>query len=261
MNFKAPFALLAICSAIALAGCSNIPVPVVPDGSSRQAINSEAKIEDFKAHAAADAQAAQQRDALSLQVDSLRKQVADLKTYLMMQQIGAQNAQGAPAAKPATSEPATPLPAMKHLESAPTATTPGGEAIEVRGQSVVFRVTHPFGKTEFSPSPDLQSKLLKAAREAKHIDIRGRTDAQADDAVDRDIALQRALRARRFLVANGVEPAKIRWSSLASGGRVADNSTADGRAKNRRVEIETMDVDTTAFLADSKSATMVGSAQ
>ncbi|MBY0365121.1 MAG: OmpA family protein [Burkholderiaceae bacterium] len=248
--------LIAASIAIAFAGCSSVPKPVVPDGSDRQPINSQAKIDDYKTRTAEETANYNERTALTRQVDSLNKQMAELKTYLLMMQMEKDTA---PKARPVSPQ-AAPAPA-KVKAAAPQVVGDGGESIEVRDQSVIFRVSHPFGKTEFGPSPELQEKLLKAAREAQHIDIRGRTDAAHDNPIDRDIALQRALRARRFLIANGVEPSKIRWSSLASGGYVADNKTIEGRSKNRRVEIETMDLDTAAFNEAGQVATKVGSAQ
>lgn len=245
---------LSIALAFTVAGCSSVPKPVVPDGSDRQPVNSQAKIDDFKARTAEESANAAERTVLSRQVDSLNKQVAELKTYLLMMQMEKDTA---PKARPV---PAQPGPAK--LKAAPAQVVgDGGESIEVREQAVIFRVSHPFAKTDFAPSPELQEKLLKAAREAKHIDIRGRTDAAYDNVIDRDIALQRALRARRFLIANGIDASKIRWSSLAAGGYIADNKTMEGRAKNRRVEIETMDIDTAAFDATMQPATKVGSAK
>ena len=120
--------------------------------------------------------------------------------------------------------------------------------MEVRAQSVVFRLSHGIAKTEYKPSADFEAELLKAAHKAKHIEIRGRTDAEFDNPIDRDIAMQRALRARKFLVSNGIEPSKIRWYYMTYGGHVADNKTPEGKNRNRRVEIETMDMDTTAYL-------------
>lgn len=246
---------LAVACAFALAGCSSVPTPVVPNGSDRQPINSQAKIEDYKARTAEETANYNERTALSRQVDSLNKQVAELKTYLLMMQM--ERDTNRPKAQP-VSQSAAPA----RLTPAPTQSLGnGGESIEVREQAVVFRVTHPFGKTDFTASTELQEKLLKAAREAKHIDIRGRTDAAYDNPIDRDIALQRALRARRFLIANGIDAGKIRWSSLGAGGYVADNKTMEGRAKNRRVEIETMDLDTSAFNSNGQAATKIGSTQ
>lgn len=235
---------LAITGTFALAGCSSVPKPVVPDGSERTPINSPAKIEDFKARTAEETANYNERTALARQVEALNRQVAELKAYLLMAQMTAEANRQAravlPAATPAKVSPApTPAPAKGIGD--------GGETIEVRERAVVFRVTHPFGKADFMPSSALEEQLLSAARAAKHIEIRGRTDAQYDNPADRAIALQRALRARGFLISNGIAPSKIRWMSMASGGHVADNSTIEGRAKNRRVEIETMDLDTTAF--------------
>jgi outer membrane protein OmpA-like peptidoglycan-associated protein len=248
---------IAIACAILAAGCSSIPKPPMPDGSDRQPVNSTAKIEAFQARTAEETANFNERSALSRQVDSLKEQVSELKAYLVMMQ--AAQASTAPLTKPPAAQPSK-IEAVKSGRIEPIGTT-GGETMEVRAQSVVFRITHPFGKTAFNVSPDTAAKLLLAAKDAKHIDIRGRTDAAHDDAVDRDIAMMRALHARRYLIEHGVDPKKIRWSSLASGGYVADNSTPEGQAKNRRVEIETMDLDTTAFNNVGRADVKVGSAQ
>lgn len=245
---------LAITGAFALAGCSSVPKPVVPDGSDRTPINSPARIEDFKARTAEETANYNERTALARQVEALNRQVAELKAYLLMAQMTAEANRQAravlPAAAPAKVSPA---PAQGVGD--------GSETIEVRERTVVFRVTHPFGKTDFKPSSALEEQLLNAARAAKHIEIRGRTDAQYENPADRAVALQRALRARGFLISNGIEPSKIRWMSMASGGHVADNSTIEGRAMNRRVEIETMDLDTTAFNNQGQGHIQIGSVQ
>ena len=244
---------LSVACAFAAAGCSSVPTPVVPDGSNRQPVNSQAKIEDYKARTAEETANYNERSILSRQVEGLNKQVAELKTYLLMMQMERDT-------KPPKAQPVPQAATPAKLTSAPAQLVGnGGESIEVRETALVFRVTHPFAKTDFVASPELQEKLLKAAREAKHIDIRGRTDSTYDNVIDRDIALQRALRARRFLIEHGVEASKIRWSSLAFGGFIADNKTIEGRSKNRRVEIETMDVSTAAY--GGQAETKVGSAQ
>ena len=251
---------LAMAGAWPLAGCSSVPNPVVPDGSNRAPINSPAKIEDYKARTAEETANTNERTALAREMEGLNRQVAALKASLLMLQADAEaNRPQRPRARPVAQavEPASVRPApVEGVERVDE----GGETIEVREQSVVFRVTHPFGKTEFKPSAVLEGQLLKAAREAKHIEIRGRTDAAFDNAINRDIASQRALFARRFLVSHGVAPSKIRRTTMAAGGNVADNKTIEGRAKNRRVEIETMDMNTTAFNSPGQGQTKLGSA-
>lgn len=113
------------------------------------------------------------------------------------------------------------------------------ETIVIQDKGMIFRVMHGYGRTEFHPSVSLQQQLLQAARAGKHIEIRGRTDANLANDADRNIAMQRALNARVFLANNGIHPRKMHIDYLAAGDNVADNRTVDGRARNRRVEIET----------------------
>ena len=113
------------------------------------------------------------------------------------------------------------------------------ETIVLQDTGVIFRVMHGFAKTAFQPSKPLQAQLLQAARAGKRVEIRGRTDASFANEIDREIAMERALNARLFLAKNGIHPRKMRINYMAAGDNVADNSTPDGRARNRRVDIET----------------------
>ena len=51
------------------------------------------------------------------------------------------------------------------------------------------------------------------------------------------LSKERAEAVANFLVGNGVSRARITTEGLAYDQPVADNSTAEGRAKNRRVEV------------------------
>ena len=116
---------------------------------------------------------------------------------------------------------------------------PNRETIVIRDSGMIFRVMHNFARTEFNPSKSLREQLLQAARAGKTIEIRGRTDAVYANDADRYIAMQRALNARVFLANNGIHPRKMHINYLSAGDHVADNGTAEGRARNRRVDIET----------------------
>jgi outer membrane protein OmpA-like peptidoglycan-associated protein len=59
-------------------------------------------------------------------------------------------------------------------------------------------------------------------------------------AIEREIAKQRAYKARAYLIAQGYAPNHIQITVVPIGEHVADNATKKGRAKNRRVEIEVM---------------------
>ena len=118
------------------------------------------------------------------------------------------------------------------------------KAIEVNPDSIIFRVTEEFAKSDFKPALDLKDKLIKAAGDGKSIEIRGRTDSAYASPINKIIARQRANNARLFLLSNGIAAYKIRTNYLAAGAFVVDNSTAEGRALNRRVEIEVKGVRT-----------------
>jgi len=80
--------------------------------------------------------------------------------------------------------------------------------------------------------------LLPLLKDAKRIEVRGRTDNQSPGAPDEQVALNRALAAKRFLVAQGVSPLIVSINYLSAGDYVADNCTEAGKSHNRRVEIE-----------------------
>lgn len=69
------------------------------------------------------------------------------------------------------------------------------------------------------------------------VTIVGHTDSTGSDAVNNPLSLDRANSARDYLIARGVGVARFSTEGRGSREPVADNSTAEGRAKNRRVEI------------------------
>ena len=102
----------------------------------------------------------------------------------------------------------------------------------------VFTLHFEFGSPRVVMPADVRAALLIQARAAALISVRGRTDGVVDSAAESDIASARAAAARDYLISLGVDPGRIRVSHQATGDHVADNQTAKGRARNRRVEIE-----------------------
>jgi outer membrane protein OmpA-like peptidoglycan-associated protein len=80
--------------------------------------------------------------------------------------------------------------------------------------------------------------LAGAAQKAPLVMVRGRTDAGQATLADERIARERAQAAQVLLVQLGVPPQRIRTTWQAAGDAVAPLNTAEGRALNRRVEIE-----------------------
>ena len=241
---KLTLTLVAAATAL-LAGCSSPPKVVVPDGSGRKPVNSEARISEYRARTGEEQAAFAERSALTRQIAYLQGEIQQLKMYVIQLSTLSAGSEATPvrAAVPATAPPVLTM-RMPLGAAAGLPATVATESLEVRESAVVFRVLQPFARAEFSPSMPFQGEFLSVARKSDRIDIRGRTDAVADNAVDRSIAQRRALCARAFLIDNGIPAAKIHLSFLAAGDRVASNATPQGRAMNRRVEIETFGVNT-----------------
>ena len=69
------------------------------------------------------------------------------------------------------------------------------------------------------------------------VTIIGHTDSTGSDAVNDPLSVNRAASTRDYLVQRGVSAQRIAIDGRGSRQPVADNSTATGRAMNRRVEI------------------------
>lgn len=67
--------------------------------------------------------------------------------------------------------------------------------------------------------------------------IVGHTDSTGSDAINDPLSLDRASSTRNYLTSQGVNGSRIHVEGRGSHEPIATNNTADGRARNRRVEI------------------------
>lgn len=78
--------------------------------------------------------------------------------------------------------------------------------------------------------------IIQEYSDIKTIQIEAHTDSQGKDAYNLDLSNRRAASAKNYLVQKGIEPEKIKTMGFGEVRPVDTNATAEGRAKNRRVE-------------------------
>ncbi|MDM1545987.1 OmpA family protein [Ignatzschineria indica] len=99
-----------------------------------------------------------------------------------------------------------------------------------------------FDKAELRPQgrellDKVAAELVKNANDVKSIVLTGHTDAIGSEQYNLGLSQRRADAVRNYLVEKGVNPAII----TAKGEGISytfDNATAEGRAKNRRVDVK-----------------------
>jgi outer membrane protein OmpA-like peptidoglycan-associated protein len=74
------------------------------------------------------------------------------------------------------------------------------------------------------------------------IDIEGHTDADGSDEMNQALSQRRVDVIFDYLMSQGVDPARLTKEAFGESRPIADNATADGRAKNRRVEFRINDL-------------------
>jgi outer membrane protein OmpA-like peptidoglycan-associated protein len=69
------------------------------------------------------------------------------------------------------------------------------------------------------------------------VDVYGHADSVGSDAYNQDLSERRATNVSRELIAGGVMPQRVLIRGFGEERPIASNSTDDGRARNRRVEV------------------------
>ena len=96
------------------------------------------------------------------------------------------------------------------------------------------------GRSDISPAfAPVLDQFAAGLRSNPNAEVRivGNTDSTGSDAINNPLSVDRAASTRDYLVARGVNPQIFVIEGHGSTRPIATNDTAEGRAKNRRVEI------------------------
>ena len=134
----------------------------------------------------------------------------------------------------------TPATANKGCDGALAAS---GAASGVSQSKITLQADTLYDFDKASLKPEGKATLDKIARDLSKIKLEviiavGNTDSVGTDAYNMALGQRRAQSVKTYLTSKGVDGSRIYTESKGKSNPVASNATAEGRAKNRRTDIE-----------------------
>ena len=115
-------------------------------------------------------------------------------------------------------------------------TNTGSQLRVILPEAVTFPTGSDVVNSSFRPALDEVARSLRA-HPSSTVRVVGHTDTVGSEAFNRQLSTDRALSVARILIANGVPASRITYSGRGFSEPITSNSTAAGRAANRRVEV------------------------
>lgn len=116
------------------------------------------------------------------------------------------------------------------------------DTIELR-ESVQFETGSPILLDRSKEVLDEVVKVMTDHPELKVVEIRGHTDGEGSTRSNQKLSDRRAAAVRTYLVDHGVAKGRLKSKGFGESQPVADNETPEGRAQNRRVELQILERD------------------
>lgn len=119
-----------------------------------------------------------------------------------------------------------------------------GVSVTRNGDNLILNmpgnITFAFGRAEINSNfYSVLNSVVQVLREFDKtaIQVAGHTDSVGSDQANLQLSQDRAQSVANYLVSQGVNPARVSATGYGKTRPVADNSTENGRAANRRVEL------------------------
>jgi OOP family OmpA-OmpF porin len=154
----------------------------------------------------------------------------------------AENCDGA--VKPPPPPPA-PAPAPAPVVAPPPPAPPAPPAVPKApvSEKVTYAADAFFDFNKAVLKPEAKAKLDDLVGKTKGVNLEviiavGHTDSVGSDAYNQKLSIKRSEAVKTYIVSKGIEKNRVYTEGKGEKQPVADNKTGEGRAKNRRVEIE-----------------------
>ncbi len=157
--------------------------------------------------------------------------------------VGCDGAIVAPKAAPAAAPAPARAPAPAAAPAAPVAPKPVPAPVPPAATKVTYAADAFFDFDKAVLKPEGKAKLDDLVGKVKGINLEviiavGHTDAVGTDGYNQGLSVKRSEAVKAYLVSKGIEKNRVYTEGKGEKQPVADNKTTEGRAKNRRVEIE-----------------------
>ena len=156
---------------------------------------------------------------------------------------GALKPAAAPAPAPAPMAAPAPAPAPAPAAAKPVVVAPVVVPAAPVSEKVTFAADTFFDFDKAVLKPEAKAKLDDLVGKTSAVALEviiavGHTDAVGTDSYNQKLSVQRSEAVKAYLVGKGIEKNRVYTEGKGEKQPVADNKTAEGRSKNRRVEIE-----------------------
>jgi OOP family OmpA-OmpF porin len=146
----------------------------------------------------------------------------------------------APAPAPRVAPPPPPAPVVAPPAPAPRPAPPPPAPVS---EKVTFAADAFFDYAKSDVKPEAKAKMDDLVSKIQGVNLEviiavGHTDSTGNAELNNKLSVARAENVKNYLVSKGIEKNRVYTEGKGDKQPVADNKTNEGRAKNRRVEIE-----------------------
>jgi OOP family OmpA-OmpF porin len=130
--------------------------------------------------------------------------------------------------------PSPAIPPARAPEPAAPAPPPLADRVVLRGVSFTFDSA----EIDAASAVVLDVAADPIRERGLRVTVEGHTDSVGEESYNERLSQRRAEAVRSYLVRKGVAPERLVARGLGESSPIASNDTAEGRARNRRVELE-----------------------